>query len=78
MQKTGPGNEREEDYLSMFRRAQEKDRENFPWILTNLTPNRMEQIQKTWRTELFTASRQSMQKLYDLMTYKYFSLYFCL
>ncbi len=30
MQKTGPGNEREEDYLSLFRRAQEKDRENFP------------------------------------------------
>jgi hypothetical protein len=45
MHKKGPGNERE-DYLSMFRRAQEKDRENFPWILKNLTLNQMEQIQK--------------------------------
>jgi hypothetical protein len=77
--KKGPGNEREEDYLSMLRRAQEKHRENFPLILTNLTLNQMEQIQKTWRTELFTtATRQSMQKLFELMTYKQFSLYFCL
>ena len=27
-------------------------------------------IQKTWRTELFTATRQSMQKLNELMTFK--------
>ena len=70
MHKKGPGNEREEDYLSMLRRAREKDSESFPWILTNLTKNQMEQIQKTWQTELFTATRQSMQKLFELMTYK--------
>jgi hypothetical protein len=54
----------------MFRRAQEKDSENFPWILTNLTPNQMEQIQNTWQTELFTATRETMEKLFELMTYK--------
>jgi hypothetical protein len=70
MHKKGPGNEREEDYLSMFRRALEKDRKNFPWILKNLTLNQMEQIQKTWRTELFTATREIMEKLFELMTYK--------
>ena len=69
MQKKGPGKERDEDYLSMFRRAQKKEIENFPWILTNLTLNQMEQIQNPWRTELFTATRQSMQKLIELMTY---------
>jgi hypothetical protein len=69
MHKKGPGNEREEDYLSMFRRAQEKDREKFPWILKILTLNQMEQIQKTWRTELFTATRETMEKLFELMTY---------
>ena len=70
MQKKGPGNEGDEDYLSMFRRAQEEDSEKFPWILTNLTPNQMEQIQKTWQTELFTATRQSTLKLFELMTFK--------
>jgi hypothetical protein len=60
MQKKGPGNERDEDYLSMFRRAQEKDSENFPWILTNLTPNQMEQIQKTWRTELYSRNNEKI------------------
>jgi hypothetical protein len=70
MQKKGPGNERDEHYLTMFRRAQEEDSEKFPWILKNLTPNQMEQIQKTWRTELFTATQQSMEKLFELMTYK--------
>ena len=70
MQKKGPGNEGDEDYLTMFRRAQEKDNENFPWILANLTPNQMEQIQYTWRTELFTATRETMKKLFELMTYK--------
>ena len=70
MHKKGPGNEREEDYLSMFRRALENDSESFPWILTNLTKNQMEQIQTTWQTELFTATRQSMHKLFELMTYK--------
>jgi hypothetical protein len=70
MQKKGPGNEGDEDYLSMFRRTQEKDSENFPWISTNLTPNQMEQIQKTWQTELFTATRQSTLKLFELMTFK--------
>jgi hypothetical protein len=62
--------EGDEDYLFMFRRAQEKDSENFPWILTNLTLNQMEQIQKTWWTELFTATRETMKKLFELMTYK--------
>ena len=70
MQKKEPGNERDEDYASMFRRAQEKDIENFPWILTNLILNQMEQIQNPWRTELFTATRQSTQKLFELMTFK--------
>jgi hypothetical protein len=70
MQKTGPGNEREEDYISMFRRAQENYSENFPWVLTNFTEKQMKQIQKTWRTELFTDTRQSMTKLFELMTYK--------
>jgi hypothetical protein len=70
MQKKGPGNEGDEDYLSMFRRAQEKDSENFPWILKNLIPNQMEQIQKTWRRELFTATRETMEKLFELMTDK--------
>jgi hypothetical protein len=70
MHQKGPGNEREEDYLSMFRSAQKKDSESFPWILTNLTKKQMEQIQTTWQTELFTATRQSMQKLFELMTYK--------
>ena len=56
MQETGQGKEDDKDYLSMLKRAQEKDSENFPWILTNVTPNQMEQIQKTWRTELFTAT----------------------
>jgi hypothetical protein len=70
MQKTGPGNEREEDSLSMFRKAREKDRENFPWILTNLTLNQMDHSQKAWRTELVTATRQSMPKLFVLITYK--------
>jgi hypothetical protein len=69
MQKKGPGNEGDEDYLSMFRSAQEKDSENFPCILTNLTPNQMEQIQKAWRTELFTATRETMKKIFELMTY---------
>ena len=70
MQKKGPGNEGDEDYLSMFRRAQEEDSENLPWILKNLTRNQMEQIQKTWQTELFTATRQSTLKLFELMTFK--------
>ena len=70
MHKKGPGNEREENYLSMFRRARDNDSESFPWILTNLTINQMEQIQKAWQTELFTATKQSMQKLFELMTYK--------
>ena len=70
MQKKGPVQEGDEDYLSMFRRAQEEDSEKFPWILTNLTPNQMEQIQKTWQTELFTATRQSTLKLFELMTFK--------
>ena len=70
MHKKRPGNEGEEHYLSMFKRAWESDSESFPWILTNLTKNQMEQIQKTWQTELFTATRQSMQKLFELMTYK--------
>jgi hypothetical protein len=70
MHKKGPGNERAEDYLSMFRRALEKDRKNFPWILKNLTLNQMEEIQKIWRTELFTATRETMEKLFELMTYK--------
>jgi hypothetical protein len=30
MEKKGPGNEGDEDYLSMFRKAQEKDSEKFP------------------------------------------------
>jgi len=70
MHKKGPGNEREEDYLSMFHCALNKNSESFPWILTNLTKNQMEQIQTTWQTELFTATRQSMHKLFELMTYK--------
>jgi len=69
MQKKGPGNERDEDYLSMFRAAQEKNSEKFPWILTNFTLNQMEQIQKAWRTELFTATRETTKKLFELMTY---------
>jgi hypothetical protein len=69
MQKKGPGNEGTEDYLSMFRRAQEEDSAKFPWILTNLTPNQMEQIQKTWRTELFTATRETMETLFELMSF---------
>ena len=64
MQKTGQGKEDEEDYLSMLRSAREEDSKKFPWILTNLTsnqmeqkflciltnltPNQMEQTQKTW------------------------------
>jgi hypothetical protein len=54
----------------MFRGAQEEDSENLPWILKNLTRNQMEQIQKTWQTELFTATRQSTLKLFELMTFK--------
>jgi hypothetical protein len=69
MNKKGPGNEGDEDYLSMFRKAQEKDSEKFPWILTNFTLNQMEQIQKAWRTELFTATRETTKKLFELMTY---------
>ena len=46
MQETGQGKEDEEDYLFMLKRAKKKDSENFPRILTNLTPNQMEQIQK--------------------------------
>jgi hypothetical protein len=69
MQKKGPGNESDEDYLSMFRRAQEKDSEKFPWILTNFTPNQMEQIQKAWRTELFTATQETMKNYLSFLTY---------
>jgi hypothetical protein len=69
MQKKGPGNERTDDYLLMFRRAQEENSEKFPWILKNLTPNQMEQIQKAWRTELFTATRETMEKLFELMKF---------
>jgi hypothetical protein len=69
MQKKGPMHEGDEDYLSMFRRAQEKNSEKFPWILTNFTPNQMEQIQKAWRTELFTATRETMEKLFELMKF---------
>ena len=67
MQNFGPGNEGTEDYLSMFRRAQENDSEIFPWILTNFTPNQMEQIKKAWRTELFTATRETMKKLFEFI-----------
>ena len=67
MQNFGPGNEGTEDYLSMFRRAQENDSEIFPWILTNFTPNQMEQIKKAWRTELFTATGETMKKLFEFI-----------
>ena len=66
MHKKGPGNERAEDYLSTFCRAQGKDSENFPWILKKSYP---ESKQKTWWTELFTATRESMRKLFELMTH---------
>ncbi len=70
MQKTEKGKNDEDDYVAMLSIVTEEDSQNPTWILRNLTPNQMEQIQKTWRTELFTATRQSIPKLYELMSFK--------
>ena len=63
------------DYLSMYERDAGKDFRNgrkVPnWILRNFTVRQMEQIRKTWREELFTGNRQTIPKLYELITDKF-------
>jgi len=46
MQKTKKGKEDEEDNLTLFNSVTEVGNEIPTWILRNLTPNQMEQIQK--------------------------------
>ncbi len=40
------------------------------WILRKFTVPQLEQIKNTWREELFTGNRQTIPKLYELMTFK--------
>ncbi len=63
------------DYLSLYKKDAEKDFQNdkkiIPtWILRDFTVRQMEQIRNTRREERFTGNRQTIPKLYKLMTFK--------
>jgi hypothetical protein len=66
--------EDENDYLSMYTKDEAKIFHNgkkIPtWILSNFSVKQMEQIRITWREELFTGNRQTIPKLYELVTFK--------
>jgi hypothetical protein len=63
--------EDENDYLSMYEEDAEKNFRNgkkIPkWMLRNFTER---QIRNTLREELFTGNRQTIPKLYELITFK--------
>jgi hypothetical protein len=63
------------DNLSMYERDAEKDFRNgkkiSTWILRNFTERQMKEIRNAWREELFTRNRQTIPKLYKLITVKF-------